>query len=231
VIDISYLRNEIKKVQSLAKGTKISLDERNLCEKCMPDLPEEERTLALVIRYPDGRTVRTEDIDPDDIAHLVTYIKDGSVFIGPHHGTKPEQDYMKKRLKVLLGEKQATPAEEEAVEAYRSFLQRRNACSNYDEFEKLSRKIWTKEKLRQLDSPEGRAQQKELTREFKENMFKMMKAASFDVSELEIKDVSTQGDIVTINYGRKGHPKLSGEATLTKEGGAWKIIKDYENLQ
>ena len=121
----------------------------------------------------------------------------------------------------------ATPMEDEAVGAFKSIFQKKNACSNYDEFEKLNREIGTKENLRQLDSPEGQEQTKNLTQEFKENMFKMLKSSFFDISELEIKDVTTQGDIVTINYGRKGHPGFSGKVTLTKEDGAWKMIKDF----
>ena len=121
----------------------------------------------------------------------------------------------------------ATPAEDKAVEAYKSIFQKRNACSNYDEFEKLNREVGTKENLKQLDSPKGQEKEKNLTQEFKENMFKMMKSSSFDISELDIIDVTTQGDIVTINYGRKGHPGFSGEVTLTKEDGVWKMIKDF----
>jgi len=125
----------------------------------------------------------------------------------------------------------ATPMEDEAVEAYKSIFQKKSACSNYDEFEKLGREVGTKENLKQLDSPQGQEEQKNLSQEYKENMFKMMKASSFDISELEIKDVNTQGDIVTIIYGRKGHPEYSGKVTLTKEDGVWKMIKDEDYVK
>ncbi len=125
----------------------------------------------------------------------------------------------------------ATPMEDEAVGVFKSIFQKKNACSNYDEFEKLNREIGTKENLKQLDSPEEQEQMKNLPQGFNENMFKMMKSSFFDISELEIKDVTTQGDIVTINYGRKGHPGFSGKVTLIKEDGVWKMIKDFTEGQ
>jgi hypothetical protein len=122
----------------------------------------------------------------------------------------------------------ATPMEDEAVEAYKSIFQKKNACSNYDEVINLNRAIGTKENLEKLDSPEGQQELKNLTQEFKDNMFKMMKSSYFDISELEIKNVNTQGEVVTIIYGRKGHLDFSGKVTLTKEEGVWKMIKDSE---
>jgi uncharacterized protein YdcH (DUF465 family) len=121
----------------------------------------------------------------------------------------------------------ATPMEDEAVEAYKVIFQKKNACFNYDEVVKLNREIGTKENLKKLDSPEEQEQMKNLTQEYKDNMFEMLRSSFFDISELEIKNVITQGDIVTINYGRKGHPGFSGEVTLTKEDGVWKMIKDF----
>ena len=105
VIDMVYMRSEIKNAQSLAKDMLISLDERKLCAKCSPGLSDKERSVTLVVQYADGRTIRTERVDSNDIAHLVILLKDGLVFIGLHHGSEPGLDYLEKRLKVLLGEK------------------------------------------------------------------------------------------------------------------------------
>jgi len=121
--------------------------------------------------------------------------------------------------------------EDEAVGAYKVIFQKKKACSNYDEVVKLNREIGTKENLKKLDSPEEQKKMKDLSQEYKNNMFEMLKSTFFDISELEIKNVNTKGDIVTINYGRKGHPDFSGEATLTKEDGVWKMIKDTINVQ
>jgi hypothetical protein len=89
----------------LAKDVRFSLDERGLCAACTPGLDDGQRSASLIVRYPDGRTVSTAKVTPDDIRYLIGFFKDGLTYESNNEGIYPLKD-KEPRLKELLGEKE-----------------------------------------------------------------------------------------------------------------------------
>lgn len=119
----------------------------------------------------------------------------------------------------------ATPQEDEAVEFYKAEVKKRSSCSYNDEYQKQMSKYRTKE-VRRLEDSSLYTDASSVASVAAAGAFNAKKPTFFDVSELVIKDVTTKYGLVTINYLRKGHPEFTGEATLIKQDGVWKVEKD-----
>ena len=113
----------------------------------------------------------------------------------------------------------AGPADDQVVAFFKFLLKKNNACKNYDEYERFSRRYSTKEMLEKMNSPQAA----QMPQEFKENVFSLVKQSFFDPAELEIKKVDVTGQKAVIAFGRQGHPGLKGRAIFLKEDGHWKV--------
>lgn len=117
-------------------------------------------------------------------------------------------------------------AESEALNVFKKYFSEIGSCKNYDEYERVTRKYAYSDMIKKMDSTEV----KSLSREFKENLFFMVKSQFFDVRELVVVEENTQGNKASIEYSRKGHSNLKGTATLIMENNIWKIKEVSEKL-
>jgi len=104
VQDITEMRRLVKEFHSLINAISVSLDEKKLCSKCFPDIPDEERGVSLVIKFADGRVVRTDGVDTNDLRYLIGFFTDGLNYKTSNDGQMPLKS-IEPRLKELLGEK------------------------------------------------------------------------------------------------------------------------------
>ncbi|MCX5696872.1 MAG: hypothetical protein NTU54_02695 [Candidatus Omnitrophica bacterium] len=119
------------------------------------------------------------------------------------------------------GKSFCSPADD-VVNVYKSYLREKNACATYDDYERVSKKYASREKLARMRLPKMKNNPDAL----KASMFSVIQATIFSLSELEVEKVDFKEDTATMRYSRKLHPELIGEATLVKEGGSWKIETD-----
>lgn len=117
-------------------------------------------------------------------------------------------------------------AESEALNVFKKYFSEIGACKNYDEYERVTRKYADSDMIDKMDSTEV----KSLPKQFKENLFFMVKSQFFDVTELVIVEENVRGNQGSIEYSRKGHPNLKGTATLIRENNIWKIKLVSEKL-
>ncbi len=113
-------------------------------------------------------------------------------------------------------------AADDVVNVYKSYLREKYACATYDDYERVSEKYASQEKLERMRLPKMKNNPEVL----KTSMFSVIQATAFSLSELEVKKVDFKEDTATIQYARKLHPELIGEVTLVKEDGSWKIESD-----
>lgn len=97
------LRNLVAELRPLANGITVSLDEHGLCIICSPGLSDKERSVALVLQYDDGRTVRTDGVTSEDLRYLIGFFTDGLSYKTSNDGQEPLKP-VEARLKQLLGE-------------------------------------------------------------------------------------------------------------------------------
>ena len=81
-------------------GLDASLDEKSMCHRCTPKAPT--RSVALVIRHADGRTVRTEGVVSLDLQLLREFLGRGLEHAGSHGSTSPLKAHLP-RIRALLG--------------------------------------------------------------------------------------------------------------------------------
>lgn len=122
---------------------------------------------------------------------------------------------------------QNTPSENEISGIFKSYWEKKNACTNFDEFKELTKEYGTKDMLSKLSSPETA----NLNPVLKDQMFTFMKSTFFDLSEVENMKIKTGADTAVIEYDRKGHPEFKGTFTLVKEDGAWKLKEDGQKVR
>ena len=79
------------------------LPAEKLCAKCSPALLDTERYVTLVLQYPDGRIVRTDQVAPEDLRYLIGFFADGLSYKTFFDGQEPLKP-VEGRLKQLLGE-------------------------------------------------------------------------------------------------------------------------------
>ena len=115
-------------------------------------------------------------------------------------------------------------AESEALTVFKRYFSEIRDCANYDEYERVTKKYACSDMVKQLDSPQAKA----LPKEFKEQLFAMLKSQFFDMEELVILDEDIQGNQACIKYSRRDDAHLKGTATLIKERNIWKIKKVSE---
>jgi hypothetical protein len=101
--DIINIWNQMRKLNSLGEDISFTLDEKKLCSKCSPNLPDNERVLAFILKYPDGRIVRTEDVSSGDIRLLLAFFTN-SLTYEDENGKETSLKFVEPRLKNLLGE-------------------------------------------------------------------------------------------------------------------------------
>ncbi len=99
-IEVPACQRLVAEIRDLA----VRLDESEFCEKCRPGVAAPR--LALVVRYPDGREQRTEDVGFEDLRLLVEFTSGARKHDKGQAGEKPLKDYLA-RLETLLG---VTPA-------------------------------------------------------------------------------------------------------------------------
>jgi hypothetical protein len=95
--------NDVPECRRLASGIRdlnVRLDESEFCEKCRPGVATPR--LALVVRYPDGREVRTEDANSLDLTLLVEFTTGSRKHDGGMEGETPLKEHLP-RLQALLG--------------------------------------------------------------------------------------------------------------------------------
>lgn len=103
VEDLAEVKRLLEELRLPDGGISISLDERELCSRCFPDLTDADRKVFLVIRYADGRTVRTGRVSPDDIRYLKGFFSGGLSYRSFNESEVPLRS-VEGRLKELLGE-------------------------------------------------------------------------------------------------------------------------------
>jgi hypothetical protein len=86
-----------------SKGLGAYVLEKRLCCHCMPGVNDRDRYLSLVLVYPDGRSVQTDRIFPDDIRYLMGFFSGGLTYATSNDGEEPLKA-VHPRLKQLLGE-------------------------------------------------------------------------------------------------------------------------------
>ncbi|MCX5714912.1 MAG: hypothetical protein NT033_08995 [Candidatus Omnitrophica bacterium] len=121
-----------------------------------------------------------------------------------------------------LGKSFSSPLEDEVTNIYKSYLREKNACATYDDYERVNQKYASLGKLARMKLPKMRNTPDAL----KASIFSVIQATSFGVSELEVKKIDIRDGAATVLYARTGHPELTGEASLVKEDGSWKIDSD-----
>jgi len=104
VEDIAQMENLVKELGSLSRDISFSLDEKKLCSKCFPKIPDRERNVSLVINFSDGRVVRTDNVNTNDIRYLIGFFTDGLTYQDENDNPAPLKS-VDPRLKELLGEK------------------------------------------------------------------------------------------------------------------------------
>lgn len=80
-------------------GLDASLDEKQLCRKCSP---KGQGGVALVVRYPDGREVRTEGVTGLDLKLLSEFLSGSDKHQGDYGNESPLKDQLP-RIRALLG--------------------------------------------------------------------------------------------------------------------------------
>ncbi len=89
-----------RRLASEVRDLNVRLDESAFCEKCRPGVATPR--LALVVRYPDGREVRTEGVNSLDLTLLVEFTTGSRKHDGGMQGEIPLKEYLP-RLQALLG--------------------------------------------------------------------------------------------------------------------------------
>jgi len=110
-------------------------------------------------------------------------------------------------------------AESEALAVFKLFIHETSGCKNYEEYVRVARKYVHSDMIIKMDSTEV----KSLPKEFKENLFSMVKNELFDVKDLVVIGEDIEGNEATIKYSRKGHSNFKGTAILVTENNSWKI--------
>jgi HAMP domain-containing protein len=103
VNSLQEIKNLLSELRPLAKDLSFTLDERALCAKCTPGLADQERQAALIIRYAEGREVRTSNITAEDIRYLIGFFKGALTYTTDNDGQTPLKE-IEPRLKEILGE-------------------------------------------------------------------------------------------------------------------------------
>jgi hypothetical protein len=96
-------QNLLKVLQSSVKGISFVLDTARLCSTCFPGVDDTQRYILLRVNYPDGRSVESVRIVPDDIRYLIGFFTNGRTYRTDTGGERPLKRLMP-RLKELLGE-------------------------------------------------------------------------------------------------------------------------------
>lgn len=117
-------------------------------------------------------------------------------------------------------------ADSKALTVFKQYRREVRSCTNYSEYESVTRKYACADMVKQMDSPEVKA----LPKEFKERLFAIVKCQLFDEKELVVIEEDIQGNHACIKYSRKDYSYLKGTATLIKENSTWKIKKVSEEV-
>lgn len=88
--------------QAEKRGVSVTLDESAFCRNCMPQAPEGDPEAVLVVRLPDGKVVRSENISSYDLRILRDFLAGSDVLKGSHDEEIPLKDLLPK-LNALLG--------------------------------------------------------------------------------------------------------------------------------
>jgi len=67
------MRRLVERLNSITNLAKFNLDEKRLCHICSPDIKSNERYIALVTKYPDGKEYRYDKISNEDLTILVSF--------------------------------------------------------------------------------------------------------------------------------------------------------------
>lgn len=95
VRDLPSLRQRVKELP----GLNASLDESAMCRRCAP---QGTGGVALVVRHPDGRTVRTDSVTSGDLLLLGEFLSGKEVHAGSRGAQTALKDQMP-RIRQLLG--------------------------------------------------------------------------------------------------------------------------------
>ncbi len=99
---VGTLLPECRRLLAEVRDLDVRLDESEFCEKCRPGVASPR--ITLVVRYPDGRDQRTEEVTPDDLRLLAELTSGALTHEGERESRSPLKDHLP-RLETLLGVK------------------------------------------------------------------------------------------------------------------------------
>ncbi|MFH1613167.1 MAG: hypothetical protein ABIB46_05545, partial [bacterium] len=109
--DIVKMRRLIEHINSVTNLAKFTLDEKQLCHICCPNIKTNERYISLIIKYPDNKEYRYNKVITEDLQILKGFFEKKLDYEGDRGSQIPLKEEIK-RIKKILGIEISIPEKE-----------------------------------------------------------------------------------------------------------------------